>query len=54
MFHKALELEFKNGTELELTFQDGKVKRYDMSLLFEKYPQLLLFLKVAYEATIFI
>ena len=26
MFHKALELEFKDGTELELTFQDGKVK----------------------------
>ena len=26
---------------LELTFQDGKVKRYDMAMLFEKYPQLL-------------
>ena len=40
MFHKAVELEFKEGTTLELTFQDGKVKRYDMSVLFEKYPQL--------------
>jgi len=25
---------------LELTFQDGKVKRYDIGVLFEKYPQL--------------
>ena len=25
---------------LELTFSDGKVKRYDMSALFGKYPQL--------------
>ncbi len=40
MFHKALELEFKDGTELELTFQDGKVKQYDMAVLFTKYPQL--------------
>ncbi len=40
MFHKALELEFKNGTQLELTFQDGQVKQYDMSSLFVKYPQL--------------
>lgn len=40
MFHKAIELEFKEGTMLELTFQDGKVKQYDISVLFEKYPQL--------------
>ncbi len=40
MFHKAVKLEFKEGTVLELTFQDGKVKRYDMGVLFEKYPQL--------------
>lgn len=40
MFHKAVELKFKEGTVLELTFQDGKVKRYDMSELFKKYPQL--------------
>ena len=25
---------------MDLTFQDGKVKRYDMAVLFEKYPQL--------------
>lgn len=41
MFHKATKLEFKEGTALEMTFQDGKVKRYDMSALFEKYPQLM-------------
>lgn len=40
MFHKALELKYCEGTSLELTFQDGKVKRYDMSSLFSKYPQL--------------
>ena len=40
MFHKATDLKFKDGTVLELTFQDGKVKRYDMSVLFEKYPSL--------------
>ena len=40
MFHKAIKLEYKEGTVLELTFQDGKVKQYDMSALFDKYPQL--------------
>ncbi len=40
MFHKAVNLEFKEGTVIDLTFQDGKVKRYDMSVLFEKYSQL--------------
>ena len=40
MFHKAIKLEYKEGTTLELTFQDGKVKCYDMSVLFGKYPQL--------------
>ena len=40
MFHKAIDLKFKRGTTLELTFQDGKVKQYDMALLFDKYPQL--------------
>ncbi len=40
MFHKAVKLEFEKGTVLELTFQDGKVKRYDIGVLFEKYPQL--------------
>lgn len=40
MFHKAVKLEFKEGTVLELTFQNGEVKRYDMAELFPKYPQL--------------
>ena len=40
MFHKAINLEFKEGTALEVTFQNGDVRRYDMSALFPKYPQL--------------
>ena len=40
MFNKALELSFKEGTSLEVRFQDGKIKRYDMASLFNKYPQL--------------
>ncbi len=40
MFHKALDLHFLEGTALEVTFQTGEVKRYDMCALFPKYPQL--------------
>lgn len=40
MFHKAIDLKLLEGTALEVTFQDGIVKRYDMSALFHKYPQL--------------
>lgn len=40
MFHRAVDLQFKDGTLLELTFQDGKVLQYDMAVLFTKYPQL--------------
>ena len=40
MFHKAINLQFGEGTRLELTFQNGEVKSYDMTALFEKYPQL--------------
>lgn len=40
MFHKAVELRFGEGTRLELSFQSGEVKSYDMACLFEKYPQL--------------
>ena len=40
MFHKAVKCSFLQGTLLEVTFQDGKVKRYDMCSLFDKYPQL--------------
>ena len=40
MFHKAINLQFKKGTTLELTFLSGEVKQYDMSGLFNKFPQL--------------
>lgn len=40
MFHKAVELKFLECTAMEVLFQDGAVKRYDMASLFEKYPQL--------------
>ena len=40
MFYKATELKFCEGTNLEVTFQDGKVKRYDVARLFNKYPTL--------------
>ena len=40
MFHKATKLTFSEGTALEVTFQSGEVKKYDMAVLFEKYPQL--------------
>ena len=40
MFHRAAAIEYKEGTVMEVTFQDGQVKRYDISCLFGKYPQL--------------
>ena len=40
MFHKAVDVRFQEKTILDVVFQDGKVKRYDMSTLFDKYPQL--------------
>lgn len=40
MFHKAMDLRLLEGTALEVTFQDGVVKCYDMRALFPKYPQL--------------
>ena len=40
MFHKATDLRFLEGTAMEVVFQDGKVKKYDMKSLFGKYPQL--------------
>ena len=40
MFHKAIELRFLDGTAMAVTFQDGAVKKYDISVLFSKYPQL--------------
>ncbi|MBQ1406908.1 MAG: helix-turn-helix domain-containing protein [Eubacterium sp.] len=40
MFHKAINLDFADGTVIEVTFRDGKVKQYDLAELFDKYPQL--------------
>ena len=40
MLHKASSLTFLEGTSLELLFMDGKTKRYDISALFHKYPQM--------------
>ncbi|MBQ1514503.1 MAG: helix-turn-helix transcriptional regulator [Lachnospiraceae bacterium] len=40
MFHRALHIEFKEGTSFELTFQTGEVKRYDVAALYAKYPQM--------------
>ena len=40
MFHKAINLSFKEGTVVEVTFQNGIVKEYDMSRLAKKFPQL--------------
>ena len=39
MFHKAVDVKFKDGTVVEVTFQDGMVKQYDMMVLAKKYPQ---------------
>lgn len=36
----ALSVRFLEDVTLEMTFQDGKVIRYDMSQMFSKYPQL--------------
>ncbi len=41
MFHKAIDLQFQDGTVIEVTFLNGEVKSYDMSNLFIKYPQLM-------------
>ena len=41
MFHKAKKLEFGENTILIVTFEDGVVKQYDISALFEKYQQLI-------------
>lgn len=40
MFHKAVGLQFNSGTELQVSFQNGEVKKYDMAKLFVKYPSL--------------
>ena len=40
MFIKAINVRFLEGTSLEMTFQDGKIVRYDMARMFSKFPQL--------------
>ena len=40
MFHRATELKFGSGTELRISFETGEIKRYDVSQLFVKYPQM--------------
>ena len=36
----ATKVRFLDDVKLELTYQDGKVIRYDLSFMFSKYPQL--------------
>ena len=40
MFHKAIDLKFKENPTLEVTFQNSEIKSYDMASLFTKYPNL--------------
>lgn len=40
MHMTATKVKFLEDVKLELTFQDGKIIRYDMSLMFSKFPQL--------------
>ena len=34
MFHKAIDLKLLDGTLLEVTFEDGYVKQYNMNIEF--------------------
>jgi len=40
MFHKATNVTFKQGTRLEVRFQDGVTKRFDINTLFQERPEL--------------
>ena len=40
MFHRAKSLKFKRGAIIELTYLNGEKRRYDMSSLFKKYPEM--------------
>ena len=40
MFHKAIGLKFKKNTVLEVAFADGKIKEYDVAVLFDRFPQM--------------
>lgn len=37
-YHKATQLKFLKGVSLEVTFEDGLVKFFDMASLFNEYP----------------
>ena len=39
MFIHATNVSFKDSTIIEMEFQDGLVIQYDISILFDKYPQ---------------
>ena len=40
MQHIAVKLRFRRGATIELTYSDGEKRRYDMSQLFDAYPQM--------------
>lgn len=40
MHYIATKVRFLEDVVIEVTFQDGKIIRYDMSQMFDKYPQL--------------
>ena len=39
MHYIATEVRFLEDVTIEVSFQDGKVVRYNMSSMFSKYPQ---------------
>ena len=41
MHIRATSVRFLENVTIEMTFQDGKIIRYDMSKMFSKYPQLM-------------
>lgn len=41
MHYIATEVRFLEDVTIEVSFQDGKVVRYNMSSMFSKYPQLI-------------
>ena len=40
MFVRGTSVKFLEDVTIEMTFQDGKIVRYDMSKMFSKFPQL--------------
>ena len=39
MHYRAINIEFLTDVTFKMTFQDGKIVKYDLSKLFSKYPQ---------------